>query len=461
MEQFNWVVLLFSLVENTLVSLLILSLLALKINYRKLLLMVVSVSLVVLTVRTFPVTPVILVFTGLLVYTILLHQLFKVNYFIGGVMSGISIIIYLLIETSTVPLFAQLTAFDLNYFLDDLLYRTLFFLPQVAVMLLIICLVRKYALDFQSTIKFLSREDLELETDQEIDLSYAKKINNTMSLLTLFLIFQGLFLLAIYWGPRVFPYFYKGSSIYSSPIFLNTISVLLLIVILALIRQLVEMLKLQRNDMIERIKEKVLQQMNWELRMQYHDYNHHLGMINVMLKMNQVEAARKYLKGIVTELEQIEEVVRTGNQTLNALLYSKISRAKVAGVNVKVNTINQIKELGLSNWDLNRIIGNLLDNAIEALGSLEDGDKTVEVIIDGGTEENRFEVKTMGIVIKKEIEERLFERGYTTKKEKGHGLGLAICQELVNQNRGKLLIEKDQFKKYTSFISVLPIRKTS
>ena len=461
MEQFNWVVLLFSLVENTLVSLLILSLLALKINYRKLFLMVVSVSLVVLTVRTFPVTPVILVFTGLLLYTILLHQLFKVNYFIGGVICGISIIIYLLLETSILPLFAQLTAFDLNSLFDEPLYRTLFFLPQVAGMLLIIILVRKYALDLQSTIKFLSREDLELETDQEIDLSYARKINNTMSILTLFLIFQGLFLLAIYWGPGVFSFLFKSTSVFGSSIFLNVLSVILIIVILALIRQLVEMLKLQRNDIIERIKEKVLQQMNWELRMQYHDYNHHLGMINVMLKMNQVEAARKYLKGIVTELEQIEEVVRTGSQTLNALLYSKISRAKVAGVNVKVNTINQIKELGLSNWDLNRIIGNLLDNAIEALGSLEDGDKTVEVIIDGGTEENRFEVKTMGIVIKKEIEERLFERGYTTKKEKGHGLGLAICQELVNQNRGKLLIEKDQFKKYTSFISVLPIRKTS
>lgn len=461
MEQFNWVVLLFSLVENTLVSLLILSLLAVKINYRKLFLMVVSVSLVVLTVRTFPVTPVMLVFTGLLLYTILLHQLFKVNYFIGGVISGISIIIYLLIETSTVPLSAQLTAFDLNYLFDEPLYRTLFFLPQATMMLLIIYFIRRYAIDLQSSIKFLSREDLELETYQEIDLSYAKKINNTMSLLTLFLIFQGLILHTIYWGPGVLAFLFKGRSFFGSSIFLNVITVLLLIVILALIRQLVEMLKLQRNDMIERIKEKVLQQMNWELRMQYHDYNHHLGMINVMLKMNQVEAARKYLKGIVTELEQIEEVVRTGSQTLNALLYSKISRAKVAGVNVKVNTINQIKELGLSNWDLNRIIGNLLDNAIEALGSLEDGDKTVEVIIDGGTEENRFEVKTMGIVIKKEIEERLFERGYTTKKEKGHGLGLAICQELVNQNRGKLLIEKDQFKKYTSFISVLPIRKTS
>ena len=110
----------------------------------------------------------------------------------------------------------------------------------------------------------------------------------------------------------------------------------------------------------------------------------------------------------------------------------------------------------IHDWDLNRILGNLLDNAIEAIEGIS-GEKTVELIIEGGEENNRLEVTTYGVYLTDEVEARIFQRGYSSKEEAGHGLGLAICKELVDDYKGSININKDQEKNYTSFQVLLPV----
>ena len=58
------------------------------------------------------------------------------------------------------------------------------------------------------------------------------------------------------------------------------------------------------------------------------------------------------------------------------------------------------------------------------------------------------------------VEARIFQRGYSSKTEPGHGLGLAICKELVEIYKGAIFIEKDEEKKYTTFQVLLPTAKT-
>ena len=138
----------------------------------------------------------------------------------------------------------------------------------------------------------------------------------------------------------------------------------------------------------------------------------------------------------------MDAIVRTGNQALNALIMSKISRGKQAGVDVKIDVIRSLTPMKIYDWDLNRILGNLLDNAIEALEKVS-GEKVVELIIEGGEESNRLEVITHGVYLPDEVQARIFQRGYSSKEEAGHGLGLAICKELVD-----------------SIMAVFPSRKT-
>ena len=97
-----------------------------------------------------------------------------------------------------------------------------------------------------------------------------------------------------------------------------------------------------------------------------------------------------------------------------------------------------------------------MDNAIEALEKVS-GEKVVELIIEGGEESNRLEVITHGVYLPDEVQARIFQRGYSSKEEAGHGLGLAICKELVDEYNGSISIKKDREANYTSFEVNLPV----
>ncbi|MFP4016926.1 MAG: sensor histidine kinase, partial [Halanaerobiales bacterium] len=120
---------------------------------------------------------------------------------------------------------------------------------------------------------------------------------------------------------------------------------------------------------------------------------------------------------------------------------------------------NPLKPMYVLEWDLNRIIGNLLDNAIEAVE--RKGSGKVELIIDSREKKNIIEVKTCGIIIPEEIRSHIFEKGYTSKDKVGHGLGLAICKDIVENYQGEINIMVSRNEEYTSFQAILPVKLQS
>ncbi|MDK6503829.1 ATP-binding protein, partial [Lactobacillus crispatus] len=76
--------------------------------------------------------------------------------------------------------------------------------------------------------------------------------------------------------------------------------------------------------------------------------------------------------------------------------------------------------------ELISIIGNLLDNAIEATQRAELPHEPVEVLIQLNARELIIEVADRGVGIRPDIRERIFERGVTTKTRGDHGIGLYL-----------------------------------
>lgn len=450
MESFSLVLLILTVAENMLNSLLITSFLSLKIRTNKFFLLFLSATLLGLFLRTLPVTPLVIIVFLLFIYTFLLKKLYGVSYFVGGLTALLTYVIYVVFESTLIPLTTNLIGADLKYVLSQPLLRLLLFIPQGTAMLLLSFILRHYRINLNNYFDLFNMKELESIAEDEIDLNKEKKISRTMYLTIVFLIVQGLFIVTTNWTNKFFPIF-KSDSIFNSKGFINIMVITMTIFLLWLISSLVSMLKIQQSDMVQRVRAKHLSRLSWELRMQYHDFNHHLGMIYMMLKMNKVKEAQNYLKAVVDELETIEEIIKSGNKSLNALLYSKIARGRKKGVKIKVNVVKPLSELSFPDWDLVRIMGNLLDNAIEALEKKE-GEKRVDVLIVGGEVINKLEVKTVGIIIPSEIEENIFERGYSSKEGEGRGLGLAICKELVDRYDGSIHIERDLEEKSTSFI---------
>ena len=96
-----------------------------------------------------------------------------------------------------------------------------------------------------------------------------------------------------------------------------------------------------------------------------HDYHNHIQSIKAMLAMKKFEELDTYLATLEQDLDSIDIAIRTGNVGLDAILSSKVSIARKN--NIEVNCTAKVPDqLKISDVHLCAIVGNLLDNAIEA-----------------------------------------------------------------------------------------------
>lgn len=109
---------------------------------------------------------------------------------------------------------------------------------------------------------------------------------------------------------------------------------------------------------------------------------------------------------------------------------------------------------------LHRGLLNLVTNAIDAC--IFDGDKekdwSVIIKTQKGKDEIRFHVTDNGMGMTKEIQEKIFERFFTTKGSKGSGFGLLVTQKTIEEHGGRVSFESDPGKG-TTFSLHLPYRK--
>ena len=101
-----------------------------------------------------------------------------------------------------------------------------------------------------------------------------------------------------------------------------------------------------------------------------HDYHNHIQSIKAMLAMKKFQKLDDYLGTLEQDLDSIDIAIRTGNVSLDAILSSKVSIARKN--NIEVNCSAKVPgELKISDVHLCAIVGNLLDNAIEACGKIK------------------------------------------------------------------------------------------
>lgn len=106
-----------------------------------------------------------------------------------------------------------------------------------------------------------------------------------------------------------------------------------------------------------------------------HDYHNHIQSIKAMIAMQKFQELDAYLGTLEQDLDSIDIAIRTGNVGLDAILSSKVSIARKN--NIEVNCTAKVPgELKISDVHLCAIVGNLLDNAIEACEKIKGSDAT-------------------------------------------------------------------------------------
>lgn len=116
-------------------------------------------------------------------------------------------------------------------------------------------------------------------------------------------------------------------------------------------------------------------QSNENVRLQYeetrrirHDLKQVYAVLSALLSENKVAEAEEYLSRNYTEIESMEILIDVGNDFINAILSSKLKRARALGITVRCCVD---RALSFDETDMCVLLGNMLDNAIEACEKCE------------------------------------------------------------------------------------------
>lgn len=156
-----------------------------------------------------------------------------------------------------------------------------------------------------------------------------------------------------------------------------------------------------------------------------HDYHNHMQTLKAYLSMNQLEEIHKYLDHLEEDLDSIDIAVRTGNTSVNAILSSKISIAQKNGISVNYKAAVPPK-VQVSDVHLCAIIGNLLDNAIEACQKVPQDKRFIRVYIGLFKEQLYISVQNSTEATRRKKLNELI-----TSKMGEHGLGLKRVDKIV------------------------------
>lgn len=182
----------------------------------------------------------------------------------------------------------------------------------------------------------------------------------------------------------------------------------------------------------QEVKDIYLQMRGWR-----HDYHNHLQSFKSYLAQGQVEELGDYLNELEAELDSIDTLVKSGNTMVDAILNSKLSLARKHEIDLNVK-VAVLAALPISDVDLCVILGNLMDNAIEACRQIPLGERWLRLYLDTQGEQLYLSIQNAA----KEILD-FNERNYISTKRGDHGLGLKRVSLLVEKYQGFLNLQNE------------------
>ncbi|MFD7160363.1 sensor histidine kinase [Kribbella sp. NPDC059898] len=180
------------------------------------------------------------------------------------------------------------------------------------------------------------------------------------------------------------------------------------------------------------------------LQAQNHEASNRLHTVVSLIEIGKPERAREFA---VSELQfaqaMTDRVVGTvGDPVLASLLLAKLSQAQERGVVLTLDLGHEALNTRLPAQDVVTVVGNLLDNAIEAARG---GPAPRKVEFRAATTADAVDliVTNTGAELGSVELAHMFERGWTTKAEPGHGLGLVLVRSTVERWQGSLMVDPD------------------
>lgn len=163
-----------------------------------------------------------------------------------------------------------------------------------------------------------------------------------------------------------------------------------------------------------------------------HDYHDHLQALKAYLDNQDTAAARQYLNELEDKLDAVDPLVHSGNAMLDAIINAKLTLAERLHIPVNEKVIVGNTPL-IKDVDLVVILGNLLDNAIEAI-SEQPPDEKRQLRLYIGIVKQQFYIS----VTNTRPADQVIDYQYASTKSDKRGLGIRRVNKLVAKYDGMI-----------------------
>lgn len=223
-----------------------------------------------------------------------------------------------------------------------------------------------------------------------------------------------------------------------------TIAVLVITISFSIVRQIQYKRNMQEIDNYYKYTLQI-EKINNEMRKFRHDYVNILSTMSDFIREDDMKGLRTYFNEEILPMQdsmQMNAIKINGIENLKVreikgLLTTKILQAQEKGIAINIEVPDEIDHINMRKIDLSRIIGIILDNAIEASEKIEE-----EPLIRLAFIKNEATSVTLIVMNKCEPDmprlHTLFQQNFSTKG-KNRGLGLSTLKEITDETPNVLL----------------------
>ena len=201
-------------------------------------------------------------------------------------------------------------------------------------------------------------------------------------------------------------------------------------------------MSLDRKIHDEEILDMYTEMIGWK-----HDFKNHITMISGLLEIGTKEDAISYINEINSSIRQLDKNLYTDSIAINSILISKIKVAEEKGIKISLD-LKMNTDIKISNIDICVILGNLLDNAIEAC-SIINGYKYIELKIVSEFDKLIIKISNNTNSYLNEVNGKFL----TTKNNRVHGIGLIQVDNTVKKYNG-YINRKHENNVFTTYLMI-------
>ena len=181
------------------------------------------------------------------------------------------------------------------------------------------------------------------------------------------------------------------------------------------------------------------------LRAQAHEFSNRLHTIAGLVELGRAEEAMQLITATSGVHQELTESLleRIGDPVLGALLLAKAAVASERGIELRVSDDTVLSERLLEGQDLITLVGNLIDNALDAAAASKPP-RWVAVTVTQQESSLLIRVQDSGAGVPDSLREKVFQEGYSTKSRAGgrrRGIGLALVREVAHRYGGEVEVD--------------------